>query len=494
MKYNVAFNRRKSSPAGEEERRRINFFRKFGLFNNLHLHFCVSCVTVFTDATGKRKESLMKTYVLDTNVLLYSAQSLEAFEDNRVVIPMAVIEELDKFKRHQDELGRNARHVIRRLDELRRKGSLFNGVPLDNGNGKPAGILQVIVGSGEVVEGMDMNQPDNRILRVAWQLHQERPDEIVVLISKDINLRIKADSLGIPVEDFERERVNFDELFSGERELEVPAAAIDNFYKNGFLELEDSLYPNEFAVLRDENKRSALGWKRGKRIEPIPREFSDKAWNVTPRSKEQRMALAILLDPLIQVVTLVGQAGSGKTLLALAAALECTLQRNQYDSILVSRPIIPMGNDLGYLPGSKDEKLDVWMQPIYDNLDFLLRNDKHDIQVVRRQIDELKRTRKLELEALTYIRGRSIPKQFVIVDEAQNLTPHEVKTIVSRAGEGTKMILTGDPYQIDNVYLDSCSNGLSYIVDRFKGLALHGHITLRKSERSPLAAAAAELL
>lgn len=494
MKYNVAFNRRKSSPAGEEERRRINFFRKFGLFNNLHLHFCVSCVTVFTDATGKRKESLMKTYVLDTNVLLYSAQSLEAFEDNRVVIPMAVIEELDKFKRHQDELGRNARHVIRRLDELRRKGSLFNGVPLDNGNGKPAGILQVIVGSGEVVEGMDMNQPDNRILRVAWQLHQELPDEIVVLISKDINLRIKADSLGIPVEDFERERVNFDELFSGERELEVPAAAIDNFYKNGFLELEDSLYPNEFAVLRDENKRSALGWKRGKRIEPIPREFSDKAWNVTPRSKEQRMALAILLDPLIQIVTLVGQAGSGKTLLALAAALECTLQRNQYDSILVSRPIIPMGNDLGYLPGSKDEKLDVWMQPIYDNLDFLLRNDKHDIQVVRRQIDELKRTRKLELEALTYIRGRSIPKQFVIVDEAQNLTPHEVKTIVSRAGEGTKMILTGDPYQIDNVYLDSCSNGLSYIVDRFKGLALHGHITLRKSERSPLAAAAAELL
>lgn len=494
MKYNVAFNRRKSSPAGEEERRRINFFRKFGLFNNLHLHFCILCVRVFTDATGKRKESLMKTYVLDTNVLLYSAQSLEAFEDNRVVIPMAVIEELDKFKRHQDELGRNARHVIRRLDELRRKGSLFNGVPLDNGNGKPAGILQVIVGSGEVVEGMDMNQPDNRILRVAWQLHQELPDEIVVLISKDINLRIKADSLGIPVEDFERERVNFDELFSGERELEVPAAAIDNFYKNGFLELEDSLYPNEFAVLRDENKRSALGWKRGKRIEPIPREFSDKAWNVTPRSKEQRMALAILLDPLIQVVTLVGQAGSGKTLLALAAALECTLQRNQYDSILVSRPIIPMGNDLGYLPGSKDEKLDVWMQPIYDNLDFLLRNDKHDIQVVRRQIDELKRTRKLELEALTYIRGRSIPKQFVIVDEAQNLTPHEVKTIVSRAGEGTKMILTGDPYQIDNVYLDSCSNGLSYIVDRFKGLALHGHITLRKSERSPLAAAAAELL
>lgn len=438
----------------------------------------------------------MKTYVLDTNVLLYSAQALESFEDNRVVIPMAVIEELDKFKKHQDELGRNARQVIRRLDDLRKKGSLFNGVPLDNGNGKPAGVLQVIAGTGTIVEGMDMNLPDNRILRVAYNLHNDGKvsGTSVILISKDINLRLKADSLGIPVEDFERQRVNFDELFSGERELEVSASAIDGFYKNGFIEMEDSLYPNEFAVLRDENKRSALGWKRGKRIEPIPHEFSDKAWNVTPRSKEQRMALAILMDPAIQVATLVGQAGSGKTLLALAAALECTLQRNLYDRILVSRPIIPMGNDLGYLPGSKDEKLDVWMQPIYDNLDFLLRNDKHDVQVVRRQIDELKRSRKLELEALTYIRGRSIPKQLVIVDEAQNLTPHEVKTIVSRAGEGTKMILTGDPYQIDNVYLDSCSNGLSYIVDRFKGLALHGHITLRKSERSPLAAAAAELL
>lgn len=438
----------------------------------------------------------MKTYVLDTNVLLYSAQALESFEDNRVVIPMAVIEELDKFKKHQDELGRNARQVIRRLDDLRKKGSLFNGVSLDNGNGKPAGVLQVIAGSGTVVEGMDMNLPDNRILRVAYNLHNDGKSSgtSVILISKDINLRLKADSLGIPVEDFERQRVNFDELFSGERELEVPVSAIDEFYKNGFIEMEDSLYPNEFAVLRDENKRSALGWKRGKRIEPIPHEFSDKAWNVTPRSKEQRMALAILMDPTIQVATLVGQAGSGKTLLALAAALECTLQRNLYDRILVSRPIIPMGNDLGYLPGNKDEKLDVWMQPIYDNLDFLLRNDKHDVQVVRRQIDELKRSRKLELEALTYIRGRSIPKQLVIVDEAQNLTPHEVKTIVSRAGEGTKMILTGDPYQIDNVYLDSCSNGLSYIVDRFKGLPLHGHITLRKSERSPLAAAAAELL
>ena len=437
---------------------------------------------------------MQKIYVLDTNVLLYSAQALESFEDNKVVIPMAVIEELDKFKRHQDELGRNARQVIRRLDALRAKGSLFNGVPLDNANGKPAGTLQVMAGEGKVVDGMDMSQPDNRILRVAFMLHKENTN--VILISKDINLRLKADSLGVPVEDFERQRVNFDELFSGECEMDVPSQAVEDFYKNGFLEIENSLLPNEFVVLKDEAnpKRSALGWKRGTRIEAIPHEYSDKVWNVSPRSKEQRMALTILMDPSIQIVTLVGQAGSGKTLLALAAALETTIQQNLYDRILVSRPIIPMGNDLGYLPGTKDEKLDVWMQPIYDNLDYLLRNDKHDAQVVRRQIEELKRNHKLELEALTYIRGRSIPKQFVIVDEAQNLTPHEVKTIVSRAGEGTKMILTGDPYQIDNVYLDSCSNGLSFIVDRFKNLPIHGHITLKKSERSPLAAAAAELL
>lgn len=437
---------------------------------------------------------MKKIYVLDTNVLLYSAQALESFEDNKVVIPMAVIEELDKFKKFQDELGRNARQVIRRLDELRGKGSLFNGVPLDNANGKEAGILQVIAGQGQVVEGMDMNHPDNRILRVAFMLHKDNPN--VIMISKDINLRLKADSLGIPVEDFERQRVNFEELFSGERDMDVPAQAIDSFYKNGFLEIENTLLPNEFAILKDETnpKRSALGWKRGERIEAIPHELSDKVWNVSPRSKEQRMALTILMDPSIQIVTLVGQAGSGKTLLALAAALETTVQQNVYDRILVSRPIIPMGNDIGYLPGTKDEKLDVWMQPIYDNLDFLLRNDKHDAQLVRRQIEELKRNHKLELEALTYIRGRSIPKQFVIVDEAQNLTPHEVKTIVSRAGEGTKMILTGDPYQIDNAYLDSCSNGLSYAVDRLKNLPLHGHITLKKSERSPLAAAAAELL
>jgi len=442
---------------------------------------------------------MRKTYVLDTNVLLYSAQALESFEEHLVVIPMAVIEELDKFKKHQDELGRNARQVIRKLDELRGKGRLSEGVQLDNAaGGKPGGLLKVVTGKGEIFEeSLDMEVPDNRILRVAYQLH--KAGEQVILISKDINLRLKADALGIQVEDFENQRVNFDELFSGYRELSVKGDMVDALYQTKEVDLVQGagLCPNEFVLLRDENnpKHSALGWTRNcKSVELLPSRSDDKVWNIHPRSKEQRMALTLLMDPDIQLVTLVGQAGSGKTLVALAAALESVLQLGLYEKILVSRPIVPLGNDIGYLPGDKDEKLDAWMQPIYDNLDYLMHTDKRDSQSVRRQIDDLKRNHKLELEAITYIRGRSIPRQFVIVDEAQNLTPHEVKTIVSRAGEGTKMVLTGDPYQIDNPYLDACSNGLSYAVERLKNLSIHGHVTLRKSERSPLAAAAAEFL
>jgi len=440
---------------------------------------------------------MRKTYVLDTNVLLYSAQAIDSFEDNLVVIPMAVIEELDKFKKHQDELGRNARQVIRSLDKLRAKGKLSDGVELDNAaGGKPGGTLKVVTGKGEIFEeSLDMEVPDNRILRVAYQLHKS--GEQVILISKDINLRLKADALGVQVEDFENQRINFDELFSGYRELSVSPETIDAIYQTKSAELPGlDLCPNEFVLLRDDKnpKHSALGWAKGNSVELLPNRSDDKVWNIHPRSKEQRMALTLLMDPDIQIVTLVGQAGSGKTILALAAALESVLQLNIYEKILVSRPIVPLGNDIGYLPGDKDEKLEVWMQPIYDNLDYLMHTEKRDSQSVRRQIEDLKKNHKLELEAITYIRGRSIPRQFVIVDEAQNLTPHEVKTIISRAGEGTKMVLTGDPYQIDSPYLDASSNGLSYTVERLKSLPIHGHVTLRKSERSPLAAAAAEFL
>ncbi len=452
----------------------------------------------------EEESAMKKTFVLDTNVLLHSAQSIESFDDNEVVIPMAVIEELDKFKKNQDELGRNARHVIRKLDTLRSRGKLSEGVKLDNNpDPEKCGTLKIVSSDGDMLlKDISMSVADNRILSVALKLMKEadEKEDKVVFITKDINLRIKADALNIPVEDFEREKVNFDELYSGFQEMSVDTDILQNLYQTRVLPPPadfPELSPNEFLLLKDSAnvKHSALAWFRNGKIELLPPDgVADKVWNITPRSKEQKMALQLLMDPAIQVVTLVGQAGSGKTLLALAAALEQVMQSTEYDKILVTRPIIPLGNDLGYLPGDKDEKLDAWMQPIYDNLDYLMHTEKKDTQYARRQIEELKRSHKLELEAITYIRGRSIPRQFVIVDEAQNLTPHEVKTIVSRAGEGTKMVLTGDPCQIDSPYLDASSNGLTYIAERFKQLPIHGHITLRKSERSPLAAAAAEYL
>lgn len=439
-----------------------------------------------------------KIFVLDTNVLLHSAAALESFADNEIVIPMTVLEELDKFKRNQDELGRNSRHVIRKLDQLREKGSLFTGVCLDNA-AEPdlCGSVRVVISEGALFENADMNVPDNRILNVASMLKKQFPDQQVIFITKDINLRLKADAFGIKVQDFEKERVDYNELFTGSRIENVSGELIDQFHQEKSIPVPEGMdiQPNEFVLLQDatNSKHAAFGWRRFDRLEKLHDGIAEHVWNITPRSKEQRMALHLLMDPEIPLVTLVGKAGSGKTLLALAAALELTEKQNVYSRILVSRPIIPLGNDIGYLPGDKDEKLDAWMQPIYDNLEFLLRSDKRESSA-RRQIEEMKRNKKLELEALTYIRGRTIPNQFVIVDEAQNLTPHEVKTIVSRCGQGTKIVLTGDPDQIDNPYLDASSNGLTNIIEHMKHLPLSGHITLMKSERSPLAAAAAEFL
>lgn len=442
---------------------------------------------------------MKKTYVLDTNVILHSAQALNSFEDNEVVIPMTVIEELDKFKRNQDELGRNTRQAIRQIDALRQKGSLAKGVSLDNSpDPDKCGSLRVMVSEGHLSGSSDMKVPDNRILNVAKML-MEQENRPVIFITKDLNLRLKADALGIPVEDFECEQVNSDELYPGVLTIPSSADLMTQFHRDGFIEIPKDLtvYPNEFVIFADtaNEHHTTVGWCRHGRIEVLPDGAGEHVGGITPRSLEQRMALILLTDPEIQVVSLVGQAGSGKTLLALAAAVEQAINNNLYERILVSRPIVPMGKDIGYMPGGKDEKLSVWMQPIYDNLEFLLQNGgKKDQQTVRRRLDDMRRNHQLELEALTYIRGRSIPRQFIIVDEAQNLTPHEVKTIVSRAGMGSKMILTGDPAQIDNPYLDASSNGLSYLVEHLKGIDLHGHITLRKSERSPLAAAAAEHL
>ncbi len=439
---------------------------------------------------------MKKIFVLDTNVLLHNAESIDSFADNNIVLPMTVIEELDKFKSHSDELGRNARQVIRRLDCLRSKGSLGKGVAMETG-----GTLQIII-EGDIIAstpGMDMSVPDNRILAVGFSLAQK--GNRVIFVSKDISARLKADAIGLEVMDFEKQTVNIDELFNGYREILVPGETVDAFHKNDVLEIEGrEVLPNEFVILVDEANEKHTGMGRMVKDHGLVHLDSrfDTAWNIRSRNKEQRMALELLMDQTIQVVTLVGQAGTGKTLFALAAGLEITLKLKQYDKLLVSRPVIPMGKDIGYLPGSKDEKLTLWMQPIFDNLTYLVGGEskgKEDNGASSRQkIEKLLKDNMVELEALSYIRGRSIPHQYVIVDEAQNLTPHEVKTIVSRAGEGTKIVLTGDPYQIDNPYLDSRSNGLTYAVERLKGQPIHGHVTLRKSERSTLAGIAAELL
>ncbi|MEN8140186.1 MAG: PhoH family protein [Thermodesulfobacteriota bacterium] len=441
-------------------------------------------------------ESPRKYFVLDTNVLLHNAAALGSFADNVIVLPMTVIEELDKFKNHSDELGRNARRVIRELDALRHKGSLAVGVDMDNG-----GTVMVVLEHDTVRHPALANDvADNRILSVAHTLFVQGKQ--VVFVSKDINARLKADALGFEVQDFEKQKVNFDELYTGYRELDVAADLINTFYEAHHLEVAElDFRPNEFVLLRDETdpKHAALSRATDEhQLAPLVPEFAE-AWQIRSRSKEQRMALELLMDPQVAVVTLVGQAGTGKTLLALAAALETTIVKGRYEKILVSRPIIPLGKDLGYMPGDKDEKLAHWMQPIFDNLTFLMGGVGHEhdegAQVTaRKKVASLLKDELLEMEALTYIRGRSIPGQYVIVDEAQNLTPHEVKTIISRAGEGTKIVLTGDPYQIDNPYLDSASNGLTYTVERLKSLAIHGHVTLRKSERSRLAAVAADYL
>lgn len=458
----------------------------------------------------------VKTFVLDTNVLLHSSQSLESFADNDVVIPMTVIEELDKFKKNTDELGRNARRVIRSIDRLRElnfdpPGQLRTGVKLQQLFPSASGRLFVLGLSdfeqtadfvrlaGKSVSGeMSLDIPDNRILLVAKLLSLS--GRRVVFISKDLNLRLKADAIGLRVMDFERGKVPSDTLYSGFENLTLESAALERLYRDHQLPLpESSLLDNEFAVISslDNPKQSALArFDRREKCLRLLERRADGVWNIQARNKEQHMALDLLLDPNIQLVTLVGGAGTGKTLLALAAALHAVLNEQRYERILVSRPIVPLGNDIGYLPGSKESKLSGWMQPIFDNLNLLLdsEREKKPHSSSRYSVESLQHARKLELEALTYIRGRSISRQFVIIDEAQNLTPHEVKTIISRCGNETKMVLTGDPHQIDNPYLDASGNGLCYAAERMKGEAIFGHITLSRSERGELASLAARLL
>jgi len=475
-----------------------------------------------TPSVREESAQAVKHFVLDTNVLLHNPDALFVFKENNVVVPFAVIEELDQFKKGNDDLARNARACIRHLDRLRRMGRIVEGVRWGrNGEQDQTGLIRIDVDDHPRPHAISADTPDNRILAVAVALREAGC--AVVFISKDINARIKADALGVAAEDFEAQKVDPDRLYTGHIELTAPGALIDELYTERMLELDRlfaevspaqeeaspveeapplALDANQFALLRDAADPSHTGLARRladtSHVIPVLSQRKP-TFGVMARNIHQTMALDLLLDDDVKLVTLTGGAGTGKTLLALAAGMHKVFKEEVYDRLLVARPVVPMGRDIGYLPGEKEEKLSAWMQPIFDNLELLLQTRGSTMQQAESRSPEQRLERLLEqgqvvLEALTYIRGRTIPNQFMIVDEAQNLTPHEVKTIVSRVGEGTKLVLTGDIMQIDNPYLDASSNGLSYCVERMRGLGPVGHITLEKSERSELASLAAERL
>ncbi len=429
--------------------------------------------------------------VLDTNVLLFDALAILKFQDADVHIPLSVIEEIDKFKRDPGENGRNARQFSRFVDMLRAKGSLASGVQLDNSE-TMVQINTDFTAAGLPPELINDNA-DHRILATAITLQKHNPRAKVELISKDINLRIKADVLGVPARDFEPDGSSQDNLYEGYQELELNPNDIDAFYKNKRIEVDMKLMANQYVIMKDKSNpnHSAIGRysQNDKAVVPLAH-GAEPIWGITPRNVEQSFAMDCLLNDEILMVSLVGKAGTGKTLLAIAAGLHKTLDEGRFQRLLVSRPIFPMGRDIGYLPGDIEQKLNPWMQPIFDNVEFLMGADKK----AAGRAQELINQGMLNIEPLTYIRGRSIPKQYLIVDEAQNLTPHEIKTIITRAGRGTKVILTGDIYQIDNPYVDSANSGLTYAVERFKGHPIAAHITMTKGERSELAEMAANLL
>lgn len=447
---------------------------------------------------------MKKIYVLDTSVLLHDPKSIFSFGDNEVIIPSVVIEEIDSKKNLQNEIGRNAREVARRLDELKGQGSLSKGIILEN-----KGRLKIELNHRNLSNLMGyFNEAnnDNRILAVALNLaldnSKERVKTQVVLVSKDVIMRIKADSIGIESEDYlhdKEEDFVYDED-GGYIECLIPTEKIDTFYQKKAVELKEvsqylkreTLYPNQFILFKDElgSSKSAIGRYKHKlrRFEALY--FGENSyWGIKGKNLEQRMALEALLDDDIKLVTLSGRAGTGKTLLSLVAGLYKTNDLKVYNKLLITKPVIPVGRDIGYLPGDKDEKLRPWVQPIYDNLEFILGT-----KTISKLEDTLIGMNRIEIEALTYIRGRSIPNQFIIIDEAQNLTKHEIKTIITRVGEESKIVLMGDTDQIDHPYLDSVGNGLSYVIKKFQGQEIAAHIKFKKVERSPLAQLAAEIL
>lgn len=431
--------------------------------------------------------------VVDTNVILFDAMAINKFHGADVYIPFSVIEEIDRFKRDLGENGRNARHFSRLVDVLREKGSLASGVELES-NKSYVYVVSDFHFKGLPAE-MNLSIPDHRILATAYSLMTQNNKHVVELVTKDINLRIKADVFGIDAKDYDPDNTLVEDMYKGVKEIDLDPAQIDSFYKDRGLELgeEYKLFANQYLIMKDRANPNHSGIGRfdqkAGRVVPLISP-TESLWGIHPRNMEQSFAFDALLNDEILFVSLVGKAGTGKTLLALAAGLHKTLDEGRFQRLLVSRPIFPMGRDIGYLPGDVEQKLNPWMQPIFDNVEFLLGADKK----AAGRAQELINQGMLNIEPLTYIRGRSIPNQYLIVDESQNLTPHEIKTIVTRAGQGTKVVLTGDSYQIDNPYIDASNSGLTYSVERFKGQRISAHVSLTKGERSELAELAANIL
>ncbi len=462
----------------------------------------------------------LKNFVLDTNVILHDPQAITKFGASNVVIPIYVVEEVDNFKKQLNELGRSARQFSRTLDEYRSQGSLAQGVKMPGG-----GTLRVLPTERKYLptDGIStsINAPDTLIMATALRVQAEEPDIPCIFITKDVNLRIRADGMGLMTENYEERSITVDDLYPGSAELHVDGDIIDELYSAREVTLNFSasnhnelafkcaelsndpdvfLYANEYVRLIDRNEENHTAMCR-----VLPQQNKIAAlsttrpgfggcWGIKPRNKEQHFALDCLLDDNIKLVTLLGKAGTGKTLVALAAGLQKATEDQAYSKLLVARPIFPLGKDVGFLPGGIEDKLNPWMQPIFDNVEFLMGLNEDDKRKNRRSYKELIDMGLLQIEALTYIRGRSIPNQYIIIDEAQNLTPHEVKTIITRVGQGTKVVLTGDPYQIDNPYVDADSNGLSYVINKFKGVDIAATVTLSKGERSKLAELASNLL
>jgi PhoH-like ATPase len=431
--------------------------------------------------------------------MLYDTGSLLVFDEHDLVLPMVCVEEIDKFKREMTDRGRAARTVSRQLDEMRNQGHLSEGVPLPGG-----GKLRVEI--GQVEDGKPLfsgasASSDNIILRIALRLHQDPKNGPVIFVSRDVNMRLKADALGILVEDYEHAHIPMDESYTGVVERDVSAELISEVYAKGSIADEgQGLSPHQFVILKNEVQPSHTAMSRfdvkNRRLNLVGR-HKEGAWGIFARNREQLFALELLMDDSVSLVTLDGMAGTGKTLLAMACGLKKVADEKKYRRLVVARPIFPLGKDIGFLPGSVDEKLNPWMKPIFDALELLTGGGEepdHGRSKGQPHYQALLDQKIIEVEPLTYIRGRSLPRQFLVIDEAQNLTPHEVKTILTRAGEGTKVVLTGDRYQIDNPYVDATSNGLSFVAERFRLSPMAGHVTLKKGERSALAETAAELL